>query len=85
MSKAEKYLNKELGFVKNTLISYDEVVKAMEEYYQSRVNSISSDDIILIAFTLLWWYASNSSIETFQYPVLMVLSQCPFKYSSASA
>lgn len=32
LKNAEDFLNKELGFVKNTLISYDEVVKAMAKY-----------------------------------------------------
>lgn len=35
LKKAEKYLNKELGFVKNTLISYPEVIKAMAKYAES--------------------------------------------------
>jgi len=34
--KAEKYLNKELGFVKNTLISYEETVKAMAKYAKNQ-------------------------------------------------
>jgi hypothetical protein len=36
LNKAENYLNKELGFVKNTLISYPEVIKAMAKYAESQ-------------------------------------------------
>jgi hypothetical protein len=36
IKKAENYLNNFLGFVKNTLISYDEVVKAMSRYSKNQ-------------------------------------------------
>ena len=41
LKKAEEYLNKELGFVKNTLISYPEVIKAMAKYVESEAINYS--------------------------------------------
>lgn len=41
LKKAEKYLNRELGFVKNTLISYPEVIKAMAKYAESEAINYS--------------------------------------------
>lgn len=41
LKKAENYLNKELGFVKNTLISYPEVIKAMAKYAESEAINYS--------------------------------------------